>query len=89
MADRSISPGASREFSVFIAVAGDSPMFVKHAPDAGIRLLSAAFIGGCYVAIVVLGHIIHKIRWRTPISVGLFIWIVAVFGSGLSYFANW
>lgn len=69
-------------------MAHDSPEFAKKNPDAGIGFLSAAFIGGYSVAIIISSHMVHKIRWKKLLVVGLIIWIVAVFGSGLAYYAN-
>jgi len=83
-ADRGIIPGASIEFSSFVATASDSPAFIRDAPDVGLGLLQAAFMGGYSIAIVISGHLTHRVRWMTLVSGGLSVWILAVIGSGLA-----
>ena len=53
-------------------------------PDFGIGLLQSAFVGGYSVAIVISGHLVHRIPWRKLVASGLLIWIIATIGSGLS-----
>jgi MFS family permease len=82
--DRAIIPGASRTFSSFCSSAYDSPLQVRISPDFGIGLLQSAFVGGYSIAIIISGHLVHRIPWRKLVASGLLIWIIATTGSGLS-----
>eukprot|EP00549_Striatella_unipunctata_P007710 CAMPEP_0118696626 /NCGR_PEP_ID=MMETSP0800-20121206/13967_1 /TAXON_ID=210618 ORGANISM="Striatella unipunctata, Strain CCMP2910" /NCGR_SAMPLE_ID=MMETSP0800 /ASSEMBLY_ACC=CAM_ASM_000638 /LENGTH=459 /DNA_ID=CAMNT_0006595791 /DNA_START=344 /DNA_END=1723 /DNA_ORIENTATION=+ len=86
MADRGIIPGASREFSQFVATANDSPF--SNTPDAGLGLLQSAFIFGYSFSILVAGHFVHRVPWKVLVCTGMSVWSTALILSGMSHAFN-
>jgi MFS transporter, Spinster family, sphingosine-1-phosphate transporter len=81
--DRGIIPGASEEFSDFITDNIDT----SH-PSLYIGLLQSAFIVGFCIASPIFATLVHHHGPFHLVSIGIAIWIVAVFISGFAYSAN-
>lgn len=81
--DRGIIPGASEEFNQFITDSG-----ITSQQDAYLGLLQSAFIIGYAIASVIFGHLVHFYSPFYLCIIGLFVWIVAIIFSGLSYYSS-
>mmetsp|Transcript_1836 Transcript_1836/g.2640 ORF Transcript_1836/g.2640 Transcript_1836/m.2640 type:complete len:672 (+) Transcript_1836:56-2071(+) len=83
--DRAIIPGASRTFSSFCRSASDAPESIRASPDYGIGILQSAFVGSYSIAtVLVSGHYVHRVRWKSLVLGGLLVWILATAFSGLA-----
>mmetsp|Transcript_8914 Transcript_8914/g.13286 ORF Transcript_8914/g.13286 Transcript_8914/m.13286 type:complete len:562 (+) Transcript_8914:22-1707(+) len=77
--DRGIIPGASKEFDGFI-----SGTLETDSPDVFLGLLQSAFIVGLIIGSVTFSHMIHHYGRFFLVGIGMSVWTVAVFMSGIS-----
>lgn len=81
--DRGIIPGATNEMNTFI-----QDDLHTDKPDVYLGLLQSSFVIGYMVGSVLFGHLIHHYGRFFLTATGCSIWIVAVFLSGIAFFAK-
>ena len=78
-----IIPGAETEFEAFI-----SESLGTDKPSLYLGLLQSAFIVGFSLAALAFGHAVHYCHPFRMVGVGISIWVVATFFSGLAHAAG-
>lgn len=81
--DRGIIPGSSTEFDQFI-----TDTLHTDKPDIYLGLLQSSFIVGFAISSIFFAHLVHYYPPFYLCGIGLAIWIVAVFSSGLAYYVD-
>lgn len=81
--DRGIIPGSSNEFNEFIFISMKSS-----SPDFYLGILQSTFIVGLSFSSLVFGNLVHCYSPFTLISIGLAMWILAVFLCGISFYCD-
>jgi MFS family permease len=83
--DRGITPGAPKEFALFVNQTLDVPI---RDTGAWVGALFSSFVACYSISSVAFAHILSvgAMRKFKLLSLGLGIWVVALLGSGLAYF---
>lgn len=81
--DRGIIPGSTNEFNTFIRNSINT-----QTPDVYLGLLQSSFVIGFLIGALVFGHLVHHYERFFLTRVGSWIWFIAVFFSGISYYTE-